>query len=478
MSAASLLAWLNFFVADVRDGLGPFLGVFLVQNGFGEADVGLISTASHIVALTLGVPCGILVDKSTHKKQLIAFFIALIVLACTLNYFFPSFIFTLFAQVFAALSGVFLAPAFAALTLGIMGQHRYAAQCAKNEAYKHAGTVFGAGLGFIFALHFGIASIFVITVALGAVSLAVLKLIKQDDIDDSVACGEIKAHESTKIWALLCDKRVLYLGVVMFCFHLSNAAMLPLLSQRAYAVGIDASGAYAAATIIIAQTTMILVAFVCGRLISGEKGANSQKFLENSRDFGRNLAENSQNLLNSLKNTYQNLSQNAVKNSLNSQGILQNSTLNSKNSRNLEQNSTQNSRQNPQNSSNKLAFKVYFWLFFACFFALIIRGAVAANFANLPAMICVQVLDGVGAGVSGVIVPVIVAFMLRGSGHINAGLAFVLTCGGLGAALSNGVGGYFAQFHGYFAAYAFLGSVAACGLILWVFASSVLLKGN
>ena len=469
MSAASLLAWLNFFVADVRDGLGPFLGVFLVQNGFGEADVGLISTASHIVALTLGVPCGILVDKSTHKKQLIAFFIALIVLACTLNYFFASFIFTLFAQVFAALSGVFLAPAFAALTLGIMGQHRYAAQCAKNEAYKHAGTVFGAGLGFVFALHFGIASIFVITAALGAVSLAVLKLIKQDDIDDSVACGEIKARESTKIWALLCDKRVLYLGVVMFCFHLSNAAMLPLLSQRAYAVGIDASGAYAAATIIIAQTTMILVAFICGRLISGEKGANSQKSLKNSRNFGGNLSENPQNSLNSLENASQNISQNAVKNS-------QNSTLNSKNSRNLEQNSTQNSRQNPQNSSNKLAFKVYFWLFFACFFALIIRGGVAANFANLPAMICVQVLDGVGAGVSGVIVPVIVAFMLRGSGHINAGLAFVLTCGGLGAALSNGVGGYFAQFHGYFAAYAFLGGVAACGLILWVFASSVLLK--
>ena len=201
--------------------------------------------------------------------------------------------------------------------------------------------------------------------------------------------------------------------------------MLPLLSQRAYAVGIDASGAYAAATIIIAQSTMILVAFVCGRLISGEKGANSQKSLKNSR--------------------------------------------------NLEQNSTQNSRKNSQNSNNKLAFKVYFWLFFACFFALIVRGGVAANFANLPAMICVQVLDGVGAGVSGVIVPVIVAFMLRGSGHINAGLAFVLTCGGLGAALSNGVGGYFAQFHGYFAAYAFLGGVAACGLLLWVFGSKFLL---
>lgn len=68
---------------------------------------------------------------------------------------------------------------------------------------------------------------------------------------------------------------------------------------------------------------------------------------------------------------------------------------------------------------------------------------------------------------SGVILPVVVALILRGSGHINAGLAFALTCGGLGEALSNGVGGYFAQYYGYFSAYLFLGSVALCGLILW-----------
>ena len=173
MTAAALLSWLNFFVADVRDGLGPFLGVFLIQNGFGEADIGLITSIASIAALTLGVPCGILVDRTTHKKQLIAAFIALIVLACTLNYFRPSFAFTLAAQLAAALSGVFLAPAFAALTLGIMGTRRYAAQCARNEAFKHAGTVFGAALGFVFAFYFGIASIFVITAVLGACSLVV-----------------------------------------------------------------------------------------------------------------------------------------------------------------------------------------------------------------------------------------------------------------------------------------------------------------
>lgn len=456
MNPSNLLAWLNFFVADVRDGLGPFLGVFLLQNGFGEAQVGLISTISHIIALALGVPCGILVDKTTRKKECIAFFVALIVLFCSLNYFFPSFVFTLLAQCLVALSGVFLAPAFAALTLGIIGVKHYPLQCARNEAYKHAGTAFGAALSFVLALHFGIASVFVITALLGGCSLVVLGLIRSECIDDFTARGEIResanyaeqngaGQEGAKqsgarqrvvgkvisIWALFADKRVVFFSVIMFCFHLSNAAMLPLLSQRAQKLGIDSSGAYAAATILIAQSTMILVAFACGRALRRNQADN----------VGENIATNT------LSNPLQNLPQNPLP-------------------------------AQPQRHNNS-EFKLYFWLFFACFFALIIRGGIAANFAGIGGMIFTQILDGVGAGVSGVIVPVIVAFMLRGSGHINAGLALVLTCGGLGAALSNGIGGYFAQFYGYLYAYLFLGTVAMFGLLLWLMcAKTVMQKYN
>ena len=450
MNPSNLLAWLNFFVADVRDGLGPFLGVFLLQNGFGEAQVGLISTISHIIALALGVPCGILVDKTTRKKECIAFFVALIMLFCSLNYFFPSFVFTLLAQCLVALSGVFLAPAFAALTLGIIGVKHYPFQCARNEAYKHAGTAFGAALSFVLALHFGIASVFVITALLGGCSLVVLGLIRSESIDDFTARGEIReSAKSTKqngagqsgvgkvvsIWALFADKRVVFLSVIMFCFHLSNAAMLPLLSQRAQKLGIDSSGAYAAATILIAQSTMILVAFACGRALRRNQANN----------VGENLAQSPP------QRTLSNQAQNAPQNPLPAQ---------------------------PQRHNNS-EFKLYFWLFFACFFALIIRGGVAANFAGIGGMIFTQILDGVGAGVSGVIVPIIVAFMLRGSGHINAGLALVLTCGGLGAALSNGIGGYFAQFYGYLYAYLFLGAVAMLGLLLWLMcAKTVMQKSN
>ena len=443
MNPHNLLAWLNFFVADVRDGLGPFLGVFLLQNGFGESQVGLIGTISHIIALSLGVPCGILVDKTTRKKELIGAFIALIIAFCTLNYLFPSFIFTLLAQGLVALSGVFLAPAFAALTLGIVGVRDYPLQTARNEAYKHAGTAFGAALSFCFALYFGIVSVFVITAVLGGISLVVLTLIKRKSINDFTARGEIHSEaifeaidsKPTRLIALFTDKRVIFLSVIMFCFHLSNAAMLPLLSQRAQRLGIDSSGAYAAATILIAQSTMIFVAYLCGR------------FLRRLDSYKAGLKKSQKTAQNPLQNRADSIA----------------TTI--KTATNPAPKSTQDSE-----------FKLYFWLFFACFFALIIRGGVAAHFDSVGAMIVVQVLDGVGAGVSGVVLPVVVALILRGSGHINAGLAFALTCGGLGGALSNGVGGYFAQYYGYFSAYLFLGGIALCGLILWCALSKKLFK--
>ena len=510
MNPSNLLAWLNFFVADVRDGLGPFLGVFLLQNGFGEAQVGLISTISHIIALALGVPCGILVDKTTRKKECIAFFIALIVLFCSLNYFFPSFVFTLIAQCLVALSGVFLAPAFAALTLGIIGVKHYPLQCARNEAYKHAGTAFGAALSFVLALHFGIASVFVITALLGGCSLVVLGLIRSECIDDFTARGEIResanyaeqkgaGQEGTKqngarqravgkvvsIWALFADKRVVFLSAIMFCFHLSNAAMLPLLSQRAQKLGIDSSGAYAAATILIAQSTMILVAFACGRALRRNQADNVERNV-GENIVGGNVAKKNivvENLtVQSLVGGNQSHAQSHIDGKNSSQNIAQNtlSNLTQSTLQNQAPNATQNLPQNPLTTQpqrhNNSEFKLYFWLFFACFFALIIRGGIAANFAGIGGMIFTQILDGVGAGVSGVIVPVIVAFMLRGSGHINAGLALVLTCGGLGAALSNGIGGYFAQFYGYLYAYLFLGAVAGFGLLLWLMCAKILVQ--
>ncbi|EAJ4646167.1 MFS transporter [Campylobacter upsaliensis] len=392
MSAYFALAWLNFFIADVRDGLGPYLGVFLKEHQFTESQIGLITTSTSLCALIFGIFLGVLIDKTHFKRGIIALCIVGIVLATGANYFYPHFTFTLMAQIAIALCAVCLAPAFSAITLGIVGQSGYSRQVSLNEAYKHAGTAFSAGLSFIFALYYGIGAIFIITALMGICALVFLALLKSSQINHAVACGKEEGVE-IPLRKALGDVRVLFLGLVMFCFHLSNAYMLPLLSQRAHTLGVDSSGAYAAATILIAQCTMIGISLLCMRLLQ-TKG-------------------------------------------------------------------------NPHFSS------IYVYLMGIALFGLIVRGGVAAHFDGILAMIIVQILDGVGAGIVGVILPLLVAMLMRGSGHINAAFACVMTFGGVGAALSGSLGGYIAQYFGYFYAYLTLAFVAAFGLSIWVFSYKI-----
>lgn len=392
LSAYFALAWLNFFIADVRDGLGPYLGVFLKEHQFTESQIGLITTSTSLCALIFGIFLGVLIDKTHFKRGIIALCIVGIVLATGANYFYPHFTFTLMAQIAIALCAVCLAPAFSAITLGIVGQKGFSKQISLNEAYKHAGTAFSAGLSFVFALHYGIGAIFIITALMGVCALVFLALLKSSQINHAVACGKEEGVE-IPLRKALGDVRVLFLGVVMFCFHLSNAYMLPLLSQRAHTLGIDSSGAYAAATILIAQCTMIGISLLCMRLLQ--------------------------------------------------------------------------TKENPHFSH------IYVYLMGVALFGLIVRGGVAANFDGILAMITVQILDGVGAGIVGVILPLLVAMLMRGSGHINAAFACVMTFGGVGAALSGSLGGYIAQYFGYFYAYLTLAFVAAFGLSIWVFSYKI-----
>jgi MFS family permease len=85
----------------------------------------------------------------------------------------------------------------------------------------------------------------------------------------------------------------------------------------------------------------------------------------------------------------------------------------------------------------------------------------------------VQILDGVGAGLLGVATPGLVARILAGTGHVNAGLGAVMTLQGVGAASSPALAGLVAQHFGYSSTFLALGAIAALGLILWLFATPI-----
>jgi hypothetical protein len=91
---------LNFLMADVRDGLGPFLSVYLKDaQHWGAGNIGLAMAASGVAAAICQMPAGLLVDAVRAKRLLVAISGLLVGAGCVLIALFPKFPAVLAAQI-------------------------------------------------------------------------------------------------------------------------------------------------------------------------------------------------------------------------------------------------------------------------------------------------------------------------------------------------------------------------------------------
>jgi len=102
----------------------------------------------------------------------------------------------------------------------------------------------------------------------------------------------------------------------------------------------------------------------------------------------------------------------------------------------------------------------------AGFAALCVRGMLFAGVANPYLLVGVQLLDGVAAAVMGVMVPLIVADVTRGTGRFNLALGFIGSAVGIGASASTTLAGYLSDHFGSSIAFFGLAGIAAVGLAL------------
>jgi MFS family permease len=64
---------LNFFLADVRDGLGPYLAIYLLTvQRWDEASIGLVMSVATLAGLLAQTPAGALVDATRAKRAVVA----------------------------------------------------------------------------------------------------------------------------------------------------------------------------------------------------------------------------------------------------------------------------------------------------------------------------------------------------------------------------------------------------------------------
>ncbi|QQN37815.1 MULTISPECIES: MFS transporter [Rahnella] len=272
MSIRSLqaLCLTSFFIADVRDGLGPFLGIFLTQRHWQPDDIGLLMTAGGVAGLLATLPAGFMTDASKNKRLILALLCVLITGTTLLLWLSQANAVVAFSQIVSGICAAFVGPLITGITLGLTGQKGFSAQMGKNEAFNHAGNFITALIAGGIAWYWGIGGIFILMTCTMLLTLIALTGIRRSDIDDDAARG-LESGSSAQVpdfSVLAQNKPLLITGLTLLLFHLANAALLPMLSMRiAAAPGSVNPGLYAAATVIISQMVMIPVAiWTAGRI--------------------------------------------------------------------------------------------------------------------------------------------------------------------------------------------------------------------
>ena len=111
---------LNFLLADVRGALGPYLNVFLVTDQhWSQSQVGLVTTISGLLGLSLQTPIGAAIDATHAKRELIVLALAVLAIGATAIFAAPSFWPVVIANSLIAIAGDVFGPTVAALTLGL-----------------------------------------------------------------------------------------------------------------------------------------------------------------------------------------------------------------------------------------------------------------------------------------------------------------------------------------------------------------------
>jgi MFS family permease len=263
----------NFFLADVRDGLGPYLAIYLLtEQHWNEARIGLVMSIATLAGILMQTPAGALVD-ATHAKRLVMAAAAILVTTASLLLpWFPSFWPVAVAQAIAHSAGVVFPPALAAVSLGIFGHRSFSARIGRNETLNHAGNATAAAIAGSAAYLFGPTVVFYLLALMSVASLTSILLIPGEVIDHDLARG-LAGHEQEKgsrveqpagLAILLTCRPLLIFALCVTLFHLANAAMLPLVGQKLALQDKNLGTSLMSACIVAAQFVMAPMAMLVG----------------------------------------------------------------------------------------------------------------------------------------------------------------------------------------------------------------------
>jgi MFS family permease len=259
----------NFFMADMQSGIGPFVGVFLAERGWNSGLIGTAMTIGSIAGMLITTPVGGFIDTSQNKRAWVIVPGAAVVAASSIILLWQNFWAVAASQVATAIAGAAIVPAVTGITLGIVGQKGFNRQNGRNQAFNHAGNMVGAALSGYLGWRLGYVSVFLLAAIFGAITIACVFMIPPGSIDHRTARGSKEDdpdHQPSALAVLLKHTPLVVLGFALAIFHLGNAAIVPLYSLSSV-TGNEANGpSFVATIVVIAQGTMVIASIVGMRI--------------------------------------------------------------------------------------------------------------------------------------------------------------------------------------------------------------------
>jgi MFS family permease len=267
---AHALDLLAFSLADVRDGLGPYLSIYLLlTHHWDQASIGFVMAVGGLAGVIAQTPVGAFVDKTRAKRALVIVGAVAVAAAALAMPLFPGFYTISVLQALTGIAGSVFNPALAAITLGIVGPRLFSRRIGRNESFRHAGTASAAAAAGGLAYFAGPIVVFWLLAAMAAISVMATLRVPRDAVDNDVARGMDRStgeqhRRPTGFAVLLRNRTLMIFAVLVFIFHFANAAMLPLVGQQLALHNKEVGTALMSACIVAAQVVMVPVAYIVG----------------------------------------------------------------------------------------------------------------------------------------------------------------------------------------------------------------------
>lgn len=262
------LDWLNFFLADVQTGVGPFLAVYLSANHWNAEQVGFVLTCGGLAGVVAQTPAGALVDATHSKRFLLSAGIIILGAASLMLAIHPMFWSVIGAQVVLGSVGAILGPTVTAITLGMVLPKQFDQRFGRNQTFNSAGNVAAAllmgGIGYTISNR----AIFLAVPFLAIPCVSAILAIDPKKIDYRRSRGSVSrdgAGQTSRLGALISDRRLLAFAGCAVLFHFANAAMLPQLGEMLAHGRVREAAPFMSACVIVTQFVIAISAAWIGK---------------------------------------------------------------------------------------------------------------------------------------------------------------------------------------------------------------------